>query len=298
MTRYEKIEEYKDIIIKLYEKEGRSITYIANLIGVQRNVLSKWLGENQLRQGQKFYLKPSTQKWINKNKDKIIKLIYQGLSDYAISKELGCSYEMIHNSCMRGSKEIKEARERYYIGLDKKIKESGTHPDEEWRPVLGYDNICISNYGRLVSYRSGFPVEIAPILDQNRRYSFILGFNGKSKTFKRARLVAHAFCPNSNPDVNNTVDHINGDCQDDRAVNLEWVSQSENNKRAYKNGRVKNRAHNVHNRNEIFIVDNKYEFKTIAALARFIGKSETQTRRIVAGEVKNPEYNIQIIYKV
>lgn len=297
MTQYEKVIEHKDIIKKLYVKEGRSISYIADLLDVQRISVSKLIKEEQWEQGNKYYLKPSSQKWINKNKDKIISLIYQGLSDLAISKELHCTYEMIHNTCMRGCLEIKQAREKYSQMREEEILTT-FHEDEVWKPLLGYEDYKISNYGRLMSYKGATPIEIAPGRDGEGRYTFILNIDGKSKNFKRARVVAHTFCKNDNPQINTTVDHINGDYTDDRASNLEWVSQSENNKRSYKNGRTKNKNHNTHNRKEIFIVDGKYEFKTIASLARFIKKSETQTRRIVNGQVKNPSRHIEVKYRV
>ena len=42
------------------------------------------------------------------------------------------------------------------------------------------------------------------------------------------------------------------------------------------------------------IYKNKYEFKTVAAFARFIGKSETQTRRYLETPSK---YEIKIVKK-
>lgn len=41
MTQKETINLYKTIISNLYEKEGRNISYIARLIGVDRSSLSK-----------------------------------------------------------------------------------------------------------------------------------------------------------------------------------------------------------------------------------------------------------------
>ena len=60
--------------------------------------------------------------------------------------------------------------------------------------------------------------------------------------------------------------------------NLEWVSQSENNRHSYQVLKRKNCTKNKSDFKKV-VYKGKYEFKTVAALARFIGKSETQTRR-------------------
>ena len=59
---------------------------------------------------------------------------------------------------------------------------------------------------------------------------------GKQKPMRVSRLVMMAFDPVTNPDELQ-VNHINHDRQDNRLVNLEWSTQSENMKAAYANGR-------------------------------------------------------------
>lgn len=72
MTQEEKIESYKDVIIKLYEIEGRTVSYISSLLDLQRNKLSVKIREWNLVKAQQKHIWPSTQKFINKNKAYII----------------------------------------------------------------------------------------------------------------------------------------------------------------------------------------------------------------------------------
>lgn len=61
-----------------------------------------------------------------------------------------------------------------------------------------------------------------------------LRVEGKDKTIKIHRLAAEAFVPNlyNLPQVN----HKDGNKKNNKAENLEWVSNSSNQKHAYKNG--------------------------------------------------------------
>lgn len=47
---------------------------------------------------------------------------------------------------------------------------------------------------------------------------------------------------------------------------------------------------------EKIILDDKYEFKTIVALAKFLGKSETQISRYINGETNCSDHTFKFIY--
>lgn len=107
-----------------------------------------------------------------------------------------------------------------------------------WRPVKGYEGLYeVSNDGQVRSLDAyidcGFggkrlhKGKIKPQRANNRGYIIVaLWHNGKQFNTTVHRLVAEAFIPNmdNKPQVN----HIDGDKSNNRADNLEWVTDNEN----------------------------------------------------------------------
>lgn len=58
-----------------------------------------------------------------------------------------------------------------------------------------------------------------------------LHINGKTKTFRFARLLATHFIPN--PDNLSDVDHIDGDINNNSLENLRWISHGDNIRHSY-----------------------------------------------------------------
>lgn len=75
---------------------------------------------------------------------------------------------------------------------------------------------------------------ITPVVMQNGYWYVHLFCKGKARCIRLHRLVAEAFL--DNPNGYSQVNHINGDKSDNRVVNLEWCSQSQNMRHAMRTG--------------------------------------------------------------
>ena len=111
--------------------------------------------------------------------------------------------------------------------------------DEKWVPINGYKYYEVSNLGRIrsISHRTLKPYRFREgrVLAQSKvRNGYMrvsLTQEGKHKKSASVhRLVANAFVPN--PENKKYVNHKNGNKEDNRAENLEWVTASENSKHA------------------------------------------------------------------
>lgn len=100
---------------------------------------------------------------------------------------------------------------------------------EAWKDIKGFENkYQVSSLGRVraVNYRRTKQCSVMKPAKSFNYLSIHLTKNGKRKVYFIHRLVATAFIgnPNNKPYVN----HKNGNKYDNRAINLEWVTPSEN----------------------------------------------------------------------
>lgn len=272
LSQKEKIEELKDTILFLYEKESKSKSYISRLLNVDRKLLTYYLNtEWEAIQATKRYLVPSKAKQLKANKQRIINMLDSNFPITDIEKELHISSlkEFIESN--------KELLHHYnlYIKRKNRIQEPistlNTIPNEVWTTILGYSNYMVSNMGRVKSktkygYRLLTPT---PNALSNRLYISIVNDNGKRKNLIVARLVAHAFCRGYSEE-RNTVNHIDGNVQNNRADNLEWVSQKDNNIHKAEVLRYANDTSYSIVKPFKKAIYNGYEFSTLNALARFL----------------------------
>lgn len=118
-------------------------------------------------------------------------------------------------------------------------------PGEEWRPIEGYGGkyLC-SNMGRIKSLKHANARLLTPFMNNKGYDRVCLSRFGEAKHYLVSRLVAQAWCPNPDPAICNTVDHIDGDTLNNCASNLRWMSQQDN-YRAYCEGVKKQNEHRL-----------------------------------------------------
>lgn len=263
------------------------------------NKINEW----ELIQGEVHYFKPSTRKFLNKHKNEIIDMLDSDKSITDIANKLKINRTSLLKTYIYGDKKLLH---HYNLYKHRKAKESenridnlmnrssrnyfdkdvGDFSDEKWKNILGYEGYQVSNYGRVrrfaKRYNNYYLIQPCKNNKTNREYVALIS-DGKQKNMNLSRIVAHTFVNGYN-EHNNTVDHIDGDVTNNKASNLRWVSQSVNNAIAYKNGKNPNIAYSKNGRFKKIVLDDKYEFKTIVALAKFLNLSETQVSRQISGE--------------
>ena len=112
-------------------------------------------------------------------------------------------------------------------------------PNEEWRPVVGYEGLYeVSNYGRVKTLFKGVNKIRKPVFTNNPRYFGVnLYKENVSRLIRIHVLVARAFIPN--PANKPVVNHKDANRRNNQVSNLEWVTQLENKKHAYDKGLYK-----------------------------------------------------------
>lgn len=117
---------------------------------------------------------------------------------------------------------------------------------EIWKPVPGYKDLyAVSDRGRLKRTQAACGTHtgrmLNPTQDRDGYFRVTLSKANKKRTRTIHYLVTAAFIGPRPPLLQ--INHINGNPQDNRLANLEYVSHAENQLHSYRcNGRVQNRG--------------------------------------------------------
>lgn len=107
---------------------------------------------------------------------------------------------------------------------------------ELWKDIEGFEGYQVSNQGNVRSLKKGKEPKILKPYKNSTGYLYINLYKNNKMYAKRVhKLVAEAFIPNTT-EGKTEVNHINGNKTDNRLINLEFVSPSENKKHAYETG--------------------------------------------------------------
>jgi len=103
-----------------------------------------------------------------------------------------------------------------------------------WHTIDGFGNYIITENGNVINNRTGKKLKF-DYSGKSKKYKRVtLSCCGITKRFLIHRLVAEYFIsnPNNKPQVN----HIDGNAKNNKISNLEWCTQSENMKHAFRLG--------------------------------------------------------------
>lgn len=106
--------------------------------------------------------------------------------------------------------------------------------NEIWKPIEFAEGYFVSDLGRIKSIKKNRELILKLSHTKDGYVKCGITIQGSSCRFRVNRLVANAFIPN--PENKPTVNHKDGNKDNNCASNLEWMTRSEQMKHAYKLG--------------------------------------------------------------
>ena len=146
--------------------------------------------------------------------------------------------------------------------------------EEQWREWPRDPRIKVSNKGRVVSCKRGAPYPLK-VSHNNCGYQMVGAGDSHRPSQYVHKMVAETWL--DNPDHCEQVNHINGNKEDNRVENLEWVTPSENIRHAYRTGLLKVEG------TPIRIVETGEVFESVSECARRIGCHHSTISNCLAG---------------
>lgn len=163
---------------------------------------------------------------------------------------------------------------------------------EIWSDIPGFSFYQVSNMGRVISYRNDKPLIMHGSDDGNGYLKLMLyGDDGRRYCKKIHRLVAEAFIPCPESDEEMTVDHIQSGPEgklDNSVTNLQWITRSENIKKAYRDGMCDER---IQRQNKVICITNLWTgnywyIDSIGQAAELIGVDRSSISHCLRGDVE------------
>lgn len=102
--------------------------------------------------------------------------------------------------------------------------------------IKNFEDYAITTEGKVISYKFKQPRVLKTWYQKSGYENIKLSDSNKTYHFLIHRLVAEAFIPN--PNNYEEVDHINGNNQDNRVENLQWISHKDNIHKSYSDSGV------------------------------------------------------------
>lgn len=159
------------------------------------------------------------------------------------------------------------------------------YQNEIWKPIQGFENYYITNYGRVWSTISN--QWLKPTLNQRgsyKRYYVSLGRHNKKQIH---RLVAEAFLPN--PYNLPEVDHKDTNGLNNHVDNLRWCSHDENMANELTKENVKKNTGYLVEIEEIATGKKFYGYEEVATV---FGVSKETVRKHVKNIVQHPKWRL------
>lgn len=117
---------------------------------------------------------------------------------------------------------------------------------EEWRPVVGYNDYEVSSAGNIKRVKPGAGTQCKVLkywIDTKGYPQVTLTKNGIQKKYSVHRLVAQSFIPNQ--EKKPCVNHIDSNRTNNKINNLEWCTYKENTAHSIKKGRFNGHLHGL-----------------------------------------------------
>lgn len=150
--------------------------------------------------------------------------------------------------------------------------------------IKGFENYSITKDGKLWSEK--YYKVLAPYVNYKGYHCIKLHNEGKIFSTTIHRLVALTYI--ENPENKPQVNHINGDKSDNRVENLEWVTSSENQLHAYKNGLKKPCFHDRFYRGKLLLdINTGIYYQSINEAANLLGYNKGTLRDYISGKKRN-----------